>query len=83
MSASELRVIASGPDLRTVFEKVRALIEAQSLSGAMCGAEAVGAHWAIDTAEALEAIDAKRVAPGDCRFSDDIHDLTVGAVRGG
>lgn len=50
-SLGPLRVVASGPDLRSVFDKVRDLINAQRACGAMCEAEAVGARWAVDKLE--------------------------------
>lgn len=77
----DLRIVASGPDLRTAIEKVRDLISAQRARGLMTEAEAAGAHWAADAIEALQAIEARREK--GCRFSDDIHELTIGSVRGG
>lgn len=77
MSAPELTIIAEG-SFADVFAQVRDRINAQRSGGTMSEAEAVGARWAIDTAEAIAPPE-----PGHCRFSDDIHDLTIGSARGG
>ena len=81
MSPPALRLVPSTPDQRSVFDKVRDLIERQSLIGALSRAEAVGADWAIDTVEALHAIEVRRAA-GEVLTDDDIHEIMF-AVRGG
>lgn len=75
--SAPFRIIASGPSVGAVFAKVRDIIQAQRECGAISEAEAAGASWATDKIEALQREESSSL------FSDDIHDLTVGAVRGG
>ncbi len=79
-----LRVVASGPDVKSVFEQVRDKIAAQREQGLLTGAEAAGAHWATDTIEALTKLEARRRL-NVCGLldADEIADLMLDGVRGG
>lgn len=79
-----LKVIASGPDVRTVFERMRDVIADQRSKRAMTDAEAAGAHWATDTLEALARADAKKRLK-DCGLltAEEVSDALLSGVRGG
>ncbi len=76
MPAPELRIIAEGPDLASVIAQLRARQHAMQLEGLSTEGERAGALWAIDAFEIA-------VGLRPDRFADDIHELTVGSVKGG
>ena len=62
--------------MREAIQQIRARADRMREQGLSTQGEHAGATWAIDALEQL-------LAPAPCRFSDDIHELTLGSARGG